>query len=128
MPIEDSLLYVVPLFLSASQGGIPEMKRVILSQGGRVVMEETLSEAIQTLFGESALEASTGPPAPEGAGPPGTAAGVSPRVRSLAETAARQLDAAGAAQRRGDWASYGEALKRLESTIRELRRATGSAP
>src|SRR5262249_2265365 len=52
MPIEHSLLYVVPLFLSASQSGIPEMKQVILSQGGRVVMEATLAEAIQALFQE----------------------------------------------------------------------------
>src|SRR5262249_36064453 len=124
MPIENSLLYVVPLFLSASQGGIPEMKRVILAQGGKVVMEPTLAEAIQSLFQETPTEEAAAP-VPGAPATPGPATPVPPRVRALADTAARQLDEAGAAQRRGDWAAYGAALKRLEATLRELRRAAG---
>jgi uncharacterized protein len=128
MPIENSLLYVVPLFLSASQGGIPELKRVILSQGGKVVMGDTLAEAIQSLFQESPAEETTTSSSGSPSAPTSTAAPVPPRVRALADRAARQLEQAGAAQRRGDWAGYGAALKQLEGTLRELRRATGGAP
>jgi uncharacterized membrane protein (UPF0182 family) len=124
IPVEKTLLYVVPLFLSASTGGIPELRRVILFHGGRVVMEPTLAEAIRTLFQESVVEA------PVEAGPGGSAGGagpgaVPPRVRALADEAARLLQEAGKAQRQGDWAGYGSALKRLEAAIRELRRASG---
>jgi uncharacterized membrane protein (UPF0182 family) len=131
MPIERSLLYVVPLFLSAAQGGIPELRRVILFHSGRVVMEPTLAEAIRVLFQEAPSEeqvtvsAGTAAGASPGARAPTT---VPPRMRALADAAARQLDQASQAQRRGDWAAYGEALKRLEGTLRELRRTAGTGP
>src|SRR3954464_9949894 len=76
IPIEDSLLYVSPLYLRAEAGQIPELKRVIAAYGDQVVMEETLPEALTTLFGASrgtseptgSAGASTKPIEPEGAG------------------------------------------------------------
>ena len=51
IPIEDSLIYVQPLFLVATdKGGLPELRRVIVAYGNNVVMEETLDAAIQRLF------------------------------------------------------------------------------
>jgi uncharacterized membrane protein (UPF0182 family) len=127
MPIENSLLYVVPLFLSAAQSSIPEMKRVILWHGGKVVMEPTLVEAIQALFqGADVAELPTAPAGVAEGGPP-TPGTISGRARALAETAARQLEAAESAQRRGDWAGYGKALERLRTTLRDLRGATGGS-
>ena len=43
IPIEDSLLYVSPLYLRATQGHLPELKRVIAAYGEHVVMKETLA-------------------------------------------------------------------------------------
>ena len=42
VPIENSILYVSPLYLRAESGQLPELKRVIAAYGDRVVMEETL--------------------------------------------------------------------------------------
>src|ERR1700693_1901832 len=53
VPIENSLLYVSPLYLRAETGQMPELKRVIVAYGERVVMEETLVEALAALFKES---------------------------------------------------------------------------
>jgi uncharacterized membrane protein (UPF0182 family) len=50
VPIEDSILYVSPLYLRAETGHIPELKRVIAAYGDHVVMEETLAEALAALF------------------------------------------------------------------------------
>ena len=50
IPIEDSILYVSPLYLRAEKGQIPELKRVIAAYGDQVVMEETLPEALAALF------------------------------------------------------------------------------
>ena len=58
VPIENSILYVSPLYLRAETGQVPELKRVIAAYGDRVVMEETLAEALAALFKES------GPPSP----------------------------------------------------------------
>ncbi|MGH8623133.1 MAG: UPF0182 family protein, partial [Burkholderiales bacterium] len=51
IPIEESLIYVQPLYLRAEGGRIPELKRVIVAYQNRVVMEETLEEGLARLFG-----------------------------------------------------------------------------
>ncbi|MFQ5475097.1 MAG: UPF0182 family protein, partial [Candidatus Nanoarchaeia archaeon] len=51
IPIDDSILYVEPLYLQAEQGQLPQLKRVLMSDGEKVVMEETLSDALEALFG-----------------------------------------------------------------------------
>ena len=50
IPIENSLLYVTPLYLRAEHGHLPELKRVIAAYGEHVVMKETLAEALAALF------------------------------------------------------------------------------
>ena len=50
VPIENSLLYVSPLYLRAKTGQLPELKRVIAAYGDRVVMDETLAGALAALF------------------------------------------------------------------------------
>jgi uncharacterized membrane protein (UPF0182 family) len=63
VPIEDSILYVSPLYLRAESGQLPELKRVIAAYGDRVVMEETLSAALAALFKETAPAAMPPPSA-----------------------------------------------------------------
>ncbi len=54
IPIENSILYVTPLYLRAEHGHLPELKRVIAAYGEHVVMKETLAEALSALFIEPA--------------------------------------------------------------------------
>src|ERR1700688_565083 len=70
IPIENSVLYVSPLYLRAESGQLPELKRVIAAYGDRVVMEETLPAALAALFKET-TSASAGLETPGGtsAGP-----------------------------------------------------------
>ena len=51
IPIEESLIYVRPLYLRAQAGRIPELTRVIVAYQNRIVMERTLDAAITQLFG-----------------------------------------------------------------------------
>ncbi|MBC8500238.1 MAG: UPF0182 family protein [Nanoarchaeota archaeon] len=53
IPIKDSLLYIEPLYIQAEQGQLPQLKRVLVSDGERVVMEETLEIALNVLFGKA---------------------------------------------------------------------------
>jgi hypothetical protein len=50
IPIEESLLYIRPLYLRSEGGRIPELKRVIVAYQNRIVMEPTLGEAIARIF------------------------------------------------------------------------------
>ncbi len=50
LPLGKALLYVEPVYIKASQGGLPTLTRVVVSDGKRVAMEETISEGIKRLL------------------------------------------------------------------------------
>jgi uncharacterized membrane protein (UPF0182 family) len=50
IPIEESLLYIRPMYLRAANGRIPELKRVVVAYQNQIVMENTLDEALARLF------------------------------------------------------------------------------
>ena len=51
IPIERSLLYVEPLYLEAERNSLPTLVRVIVAYENRIVMAETLEQALQAIFG-----------------------------------------------------------------------------
>ena len=116
IPIGRSVLYVEPLYLQAQQSQLPELRRVIAAYGPRIVMEPTLEDAMRALIGASGGPAEPGP----GVGP-GTAPAVADGGEAdLARQARSTYERAVAAQRRGDWAAYGEALEELGSLLEGL--------
>jgi uncharacterized membrane protein (UPF0182 family) len=124
IPVEESMIYVQPLYLQAEGGRIPELKRVIVAYQNQVVMQETLDAALTDLFGGSG--GARRPPAIAAAGGPDTA-GAAPadsRVRSLAAEARRRFEAAQQAQRDIDWSRYGEEMRRLGEVLEQLGAGT----
>jgi len=122
IPIEESLIYVMPLYLRAQGGRIPELKRVVVAYQNRVVMEETLDAGLAQLFGGGAEAARA--PARVGA-TPGAAPATNARAADLARRANESYRRALEAQRAGDWARYGEELRRLEDLLRQLQTVLG---
>jgi len=115
IPIEQSLIYVQPLYLAASeQGALPELRRVIVAYGGQIAMEATLEQSLARIFTGRVVPTATGPPA--AAGP--TAAGAVDRA--AAQRAWEAWTRAQDALRRGDWAAYGAEQKHLEDALRSL--------
>jgi uncharacterized membrane protein (UPF0182 family) len=118
IPIENSILYVSPLYLRAEHGHLPELKRVIAAYGEHVVMKETLAEALSALFLE-----------------PGAAPAVSTTteerpVTGLAASQAREaLDRYNQAVERlksGDWKGFGTQFDAMRELLEEMnRRSTG---
>ena len=70
IPIENAFLYVVPLYLRAEGTNFPQLKRVIVATGDKVVMRPTLDEALGALFSSSE---GTAPSVTTTAQPPATA-------------------------------------------------------
>jgi len=137
IPIEESLIYVQPIYLRAEGGTIPELKRVVVAHENRVVMGETLEEGLNALFGPGAA---TGPrqtltgaadssstlgasePAVVGGGATAPAgAQPSAAVGDLLRQAQLHYDRAIAAQRAGNWAEYGREIDQLGAALRALR-------
>ncbi|TKJ17838.1 hypothetical protein CEE44_04940 [Candidatus Woesearchaeota archaeon B3_Woes] len=53
IPIDNSLLYIEPLYIQSEQGQLPQLKRILVSDGERVVMEESFDLALEALFGKA---------------------------------------------------------------------------
>jgi uncharacterized protein len=119
IPIEQSLLYVQPLYLAAEKGSLPELKRVIVSMGNQIAMEENLEASLAQLFGVGgkALTAVKGGAASAAAPALGRESG----VRPLVDQAWQQYGRAQDMLRQGNFAGYGEEVKRLEGTLKALR-------
>jgi len=121
IPIEESLIYVQPIYLRAEGGGIPELKRVVVAYQNQVVMEETLDAGLARLFSGAAAS----PPAAVAAEPPSAARSGAGRAADLTSQAVQLYQSAIAAQRAGDWAQYGADLARLGEVLRQLQAALG---
>ncbi len=50
IPIEESLLYVEPIYLEATQNSLPTLVRVVVAYENRIVMAQTLEQALQGIF------------------------------------------------------------------------------
>jgi uncharacterized membrane protein (UPF0182 family) len=126
IPLENSVLYVEPLFLQAQQSQLPELTRVIATFGQRIVMEPTLEDAMIALIQGAGAAAAGEEPAVEVGEEPGAepAAETGPpsdaELDVLARGAKAAYDRAVAAQRRGDWAAYGAALAELGRILERM--------
>ena len=116
IPIENSILYVSPLYLRAVQGQLPELKRVIAAYGDRVVMKETLPEALAALF-----EGGAAPAVP-------SASAGTPLAGPAADRAREALDHYNLAIERlksGDWTGFGTELNMMRGLLEDMNRQSG---
>lgn len=124
IPIEESLLYVRPLYLKASDGRIPELKRVIVAYQNQIVMAETLEAALDRIFGGGSGRSSSRaqPAQPQQAAAPAGPGTLAPSPTVLATQARDHYQRAMQAQRDGNWAMYGEEIRLLGETLQQMSR------
>jgi uncharacterized membrane protein (UPF0182 family) len=134
IPIEESLIYIRPLYLRSQTGLIPELRRVIVAYQNQIVMEPTLDEALDRIFGggrrtvpdevddRDRLAAHAGEARPDAAAMGAEAATqAAATLAALAEQARQTYERALAAQKMGDWARYGEEIRRLGEILAKMR-------
>jgi len=115
IPIGNSLLYVEPLYLQAETGRMPELKRVIAASGERVVMANTLEEALVTIGGASPVT-EEGEEVEEGVEPAG--------LHDLALSALEHYERAQEYLQEGNWAGYGAELEAMGRDLEKLEEAS----
>jgi hypothetical protein len=109
IPIEDSLIYVEPIYITTSNSAaVPEVKRIIVSYGDKVVMRETLEECFEELFGEGTEKIEDAP------------VDVSQAYDAVA-AAIEAYDRAQSAMSSGSWTTFGSAMSDLGNAIDILR-------
>jgi uncharacterized membrane protein (UPF0182 family) len=121
IPIEESLIYIRPLYLRSSGGSIPELKRVIVAYQNQIVMEETLAASLARLFPADGLPRAVTAPVAAGEAPPEKAPETADDS-GLAAQARTHYERALQAQRDGNWALYAEEIKRLGEILEKMAR------
>jgi len=118
IPVDNSILYIEPIYLQADNSKLPELKRIIAGFGEKLVMEPTLDQALIKLFGE-------GPAVSQPEQPEENPAEETPAqsVKDLAKQARDLYDQATEQLKEGNWAGYGESIDKLNAIISELEAA-----
>jgi uncharacterized membrane protein (UPF0182 family) len=126
VPVEESLLYVQPLFVQATNAAIPELRRVMVFFNGQLGYEPTLSGAIDEVLGPGGAEE---PTTPGGSAPPPTTATPSGgEVRQLLDQAGRALETAQQALQRGDLGAYQRGVNSARDLIRQAQSVAARQP
>ena len=102
IPIDNSFLYVEPVYLTAEGTNIPQLKRVIVVSGNKVVMAPTLHGAVNALFGSS---------------PSGRTAARPPVQTEKLRHAAKKFQDAQTAMEKGQWEDFGKAMEDLREIL-----------
>ena len=119
IPIHESLIYVQPLYLRAEGGTIPELKRVVVAHENQVAMGETLEQGLALLFGGTGTTRPTVVASDSaGAAAPTATSGL---AADILREAQQHYDRAIAAQRAGDWGTYGREIEQLGAALKRLR-------
>jgi uncharacterized membrane protein (UPF0182 family) len=119
IPIENSILYVSPLYLRAEHGHLPELKRVIAAYGEHVVMKETLSEALAALFLEPAAAPVASTTTEEMMPPTGPATTQAQEALDRYNQAVERLKA-------GDWKGFGAQFDAMREVLEKMnQQSTG---
>jgi uncharacterized membrane protein (UPF0182 family) len=120
VPVQNAVLYVEPLYLAAEGGSsIPELKRVIVAYSGHVVMESSLEDALNVIFGGQVggtTETSEGTPPPSTA----PASTVPASLESLIQQANEHYERAQQALRQSDWSGYGQEIQKLGQILKQM--------
>jgi uncharacterized membrane protein (UPF0182 family) len=93
-------------------GEIPELKRVIVSNGSDVVMGNKLEDALEKLFARSFREREI------------VVTGEEKTLKDLIKEAAGYYESAQEFAQEGNWSRYGEELQKLEQTLKLLEEAS----
>ena len=128
IPVNQSLLYVRAYFVTATANQLPELKEVAVVYAGQVKVAATLKDALNALFGGGAQTQEARPsggvttiPTPGGVTTPTTA----PNVQQLLSQAKQACDAAEAARKSGDLATYQNDVTQCDSLLDQAVGASG---
>jgi uncharacterized membrane protein (UPF0182 family) len=112
IPIEHSFIYVEPVYLQATQSRMPQLKRVIAVEDGRLMMEKNLDAALRAVFAVEGV-----PPAQQQKVLSGAPAGPLP---AGVQEALEHYNKAMQYLKQANWAKYGEELSQLKHTLETM--------
>jgi uncharacterized membrane protein (UPF0182 family) len=124
LPIGNTFLYVTPIYLQATEGSMPQLRKIVLGHGNRLIYTDTYADALAALARSeggvaAAPEAAPATVTSTGASPPGAplppAAGSDVRLQRVRDHLRRYREFA----TQGRWSEAGKELEALEAEVRQ---------
>ena len=119
LPVGGGLLYVQPVYIqSTGETSFPLLQKILVAFGDQIAFEDTLDQALTSLFGSSGIDPIPTPTDPD-AEPtdPGTDAPVSANLELALQQALEAIKEKEAAMASGDWSAFGKAEEKLKRAI-----------
>jgi uncharacterized membrane protein (UPF0182 family) len=119
LPVGNTFLYVDPIYIQATEAKMPQLKKVVLAVGNRLVYADTYDQALAQLSSEplTPTRTSTAAPVPTGTATPGAPPSPTgdPRLQSIRDHLRRYRELAA----QGKWAEAGKELEAVEAEVRK---------
>jgi uncharacterized membrane protein (UPF0182 family) len=122
LPVANTFLYVEPIYLQASEGSMPQLKKIVLAHGNRLIYTDSYDQALAQLSAGGAVappgrETTSTIPAvtAQGGAPQPASTGPEVRLQRVREQLRRYRDLAA----QGRWAEAGKALEAIEAEVRQ---------
>jgi uncharacterized membrane protein (UPF0182 family) len=124
LPVGNTFLYAVPLYIQATEGSMPQLKKVVLGHGNRLIYADTYDDALEQLAKQSGsssgatVQTSTttsAPPPPVGAG--GTSAAPAPGADARLQRVRDHLRRYRDLMSQGKWSDAGKELEAIEAEV-----------
>jgi uncharacterized membrane protein (UPF0182 family) len=117
LPIDQTFLYVAPIYIQASEARMPQLKKVALVMGNTLVYADTYEQALAQLDADQkGLPAAQAPPTQAGtvqtAAPP-------PATNSLSDEVRAHLKRYRDFQAQGKYAEAGKELEAIEAAVKK---------
>ncbi len=123
LPMNESILYIEPIYLEAEASPIPVLRRVVVGlNGGRLEWGETLNEALSALFGKAITTEAADSAGAEAEGAARTSVTERTTIKSLSRKAIEQYNQAQKYLQSGNWAKYGEEMDKLRQTLEMIQK------
>jgi uncharacterized membrane protein (UPF0182 family) len=117
LPVGNTFLYVDPIYIQANQGSMPQLKKIVLAVGSRLIYADTYDDALAQLSGgaQQLIRQATAPAA-AGAAPAANAApAADARLVRIREHLRRYRELAS----QGKWAEAGKELEAIEAEVKQ---------
>jgi uncharacterized membrane protein (UPF0182 family) len=116
LPVGNTFLYVDPIYIQATQGSMPQLKKIVLAVGSRLIYADSYDEALAQLSSgaQHLIQQAAAAPAPAGGGPPLAASGADQRLARVRDHLRRYRELAA----QGKWAEAGKELEAIEAEVK----------
>jgi uncharacterized membrane protein (UPF0182 family) len=119
LPVGGGLLYVQPVYIqSTGETSFPLLQKILVAFGDQIAFEDTLDQALTSLFGSSGLTPTPTPTDPDvEPTDPGTDTPASTNLELALQQALEAIQEKEAAMASGDWTAFGKAEEKLKRAI-----------